>query len=408
MWRPSDFSEITAMIGSATETPSLDFKRELTTNSRELAKDIAAMTIDGGVLLYGVDEDSSGVATAVPKIALGGAEERVRLIAQTNIRPAPSFEVIELRANDGDADGVLAVVIPPSPLAPHEVANRFPRRDGTTTAYMTEPEIERLYNARHQYAQQHVAATDLLDDAVHLPGVDPAKARSTPGEQVAHLRVACAPAGAAAHAGGAWLQQPLADAVNRAEAWMAPRSNYGVSALLSRLKTTGWRADGVEGWFAGWVSHDYPKLLKDLTAAATMRHPALLLTQVTFPLCREGEGDGFISYPCAYETYVIREAVAALVLAGEWAAHLQPSGIINVALQLAGFADAAPITYTHAREGISVEGMDKAPHGIVSMTSVPALSLRQTPVEVARTLIDRWLAAFYTGRDLYAQVIDPQ
>ncbi|HTR74536.1 MAG TPA: hypothetical protein VMH33_04675 [Solirubrobacterales bacterium] len=44
------------LIGQAEESPNLDFKREVTRNGRELAKDIAAMTVDGGVLIYGITD----------------------------------------------------------------------------------------------------------------------------------------------------------------------------------------------------------------------------------------------------------------------------------------------------------------------------------------------------------------
>jgi len=56
MWRPTEWSEIEALIGYAEETAGLDFKRELPSNG-ELAKDVAAMTVNGGIVVIGVDED---------------------------------------------------------------------------------------------------------------------------------------------------------------------------------------------------------------------------------------------------------------------------------------------------------------------------------------------------------------
>jgi hypothetical protein len=64
MWRPRTWREVNALVVQAIEeTPSLDFKKAIPTTkvvpkiNEEIAKDIAAMTVSGGVLIYGVDED---------------------------------------------------------------------------------------------------------------------------------------------------------------------------------------------------------------------------------------------------------------------------------------------------------------------------------------------------------------
>jgi hypothetical protein len=270
---------------------------------------------------------------------------------------------------------------------------------------MTEPEIERLYRSRRHAPQLAGPSPDLLDLAEYLPGMDPKQARNTPGQHVAMIRIGCCPAGEGVrHSAGAWLEDPLCAAVDRASNWVGQHSTVGPSALLEGLAAAGWRAQGVDGWAAGEVKHDLPSLLQELTAAATVRYPAHLLAQVTVPLSREGDGDGFVDYQCAYEWRVVLESVSGLMLAGQWAAALEPPGIVRVVLQLAGFKDAAPFQFTKARTGISVEGMVRAPDGLVEEAVVPALSLVQTPIDVARGLLDRWLAAFYRGRDLYGNV----
>ena len=63
MWVPRDASEIeeAARSGALEETTSFDAKAELPSSKKnaDLAVDIAAMSTDGGVLLYGVAEDDS-------------------------------------------------------------------------------------------------------------------------------------------------------------------------------------------------------------------------------------------------------------------------------------------------------------------------------------------------------------
>jgi hypothetical protein len=52
MWAQRSWDEVTALVGSAEESSSLDFKGALS-NNVEMAKDVAAMTVNGGVLVSG-------------------------------------------------------------------------------------------------------------------------------------------------------------------------------------------------------------------------------------------------------------------------------------------------------------------------------------------------------------------
>lgn len=53
-----------------------------------------------------------------------------------------------------------------------------------------------------------------------------------------------------------------------------------------------------------------------------------------------------------------------------------------------------------------------APDGVTSSTHTSAIDLRDSPEQVARTLIDRWLPAFFTDilgdRDLLATLVPPR
>jgi predicted HTH transcriptional regulator len=63
MWIPKDEEEIrNALLNhSIEEGPSFDVKREIPKSNAEIAKDISAMAIDGGVLIYGIGEDEKNV-----------------------------------------------------------------------------------------------------------------------------------------------------------------------------------------------------------------------------------------------------------------------------------------------------------------------------------------------------------
>lgn len=72
------------------ENTRLEFKRQVPESGKNdhLAKDVAAMAnSDGGVIVYGIEEDEAGRAKALAPINLKGAAERVILIAQTFDEP---------------------------------------------------------------------------------------------------------------------------------------------------------------------------------------------------------------------------------------------------------------------------------------------------------------------------------
>lgn len=124
MWRPTVWSDVEALLGDAEETITLDFKRELTSNV-ETAKDIAAMTVSGGVIVYGVDEDESR-ASAIVELPLSGVEEKLRQVAGSLITPTPYFDVHAIASPDDDKIGVVVLAIPASSLAPHQTITATP------------------------------------------------------------------------------------------------------------------------------------------------------------------------------------------------------------------------------------------------------------------------------------------
>lgn len=81
--------------------------------------------------------------------------------------PLPTFDTYPVPAAAGQSDvGFLVVAVPRSPSAPHAVlvngALRYPRRNGTTTYYLSEPEVAQAYQAR---AAGLAARLARLDDA---------------------------------------------------------------------------------------------------------------------------------------------------------------------------------------------------------------------------------------------------
>lgn len=169
MWVPNDLQQFTEAVeqGALEEKHDFDAKRELPRSGKELAKDIAAMTTDGGSLVYGVAEDDNGQPRVLAPIALAGAAERIDQIAQTSISGNPRIDFVHLRLPDDSGRGYLVVVVPASPEAPHQVTvgddRRFYGRCDTGNRRLTEEEIARLYERREaQSANREAMLADCI------------------------------------------------------------------------------------------------------------------------------------------------------------------------------------------------------------------------------------------------------
>jgi len=123
--------------------------------------------VDGGTLLYGIGEDEHGRPRIPKPIELVGAAERVSQIVQSCISEPPAIEVREIPSEDDPARGYLAVVVPPSPQAPHMVTvggdNRYYGRNATGNARLNEGDVARLYARRRSWEIDREA---LLEEAI--------------------------------------------------------------------------------------------------------------------------------------------------------------------------------------------------------------------------------------------------
>jgi hypothetical protein len=91
-WQPTTLAEVQTAIdnGLLEESHFLDLKRELSSAqsaTRDIAKDIAAFAIDGGLILIGVDEGPPVTINPIPLDGLAERVEQIGLMAVTE--PAP-------------------------------------------------------------------------------------------------------------------------------------------------------------------------------------------------------------------------------------------------------------------------------------------------------------------------------
>jgi hypothetical protein len=101
MWTPSTEQEILTATdhGGLVETASFDAKSLLPAKgkSKDLAVHVAAMTSNGGTLLYGVGEDKDRRLTIPQPFRLAGALERVDEIVLIPSRNLPTFTCVRYR-----------------------------------------------------------------------------------------------------------------------------------------------------------------------------------------------------------------------------------------------------------------------------------------------------------------------
>lgn len=138
--RPANIEELQERISSGEfrESRALEFKREFPKNP-EVARQIAGLAAEGGVLVIGVAEEES--ALAITPIEHQGLRERVEQIGRDNPRPAVQVESHVLEAETTGL-GVLWIEVPASPAMLHEVAGTYYARDDTQTRPMRDAEVE--------------------------------------------------------------------------------------------------------------------------------------------------------------------------------------------------------------------------------------------------------------------------
>jgi len=124
MFIPENLEDLRRIVEQRLEeTSQLEFKRQLLELGKndDLARDLAAMAnTEGGVIIYGIEQDSTGRARDLRPFAVSGAAERVTLVAQNALDEALALgEVRSIVSEDQRDLGFLVVEVPRSGRAPH-------------------------------------------------------------------------------------------------------------------------------------------------------------------------------------------------------------------------------------------------------------------------------------------------
>jgi len=381
VWRPKDFADIEAAVGVVAESSDLDFKRELS-KPADIAKDIAAMSLQGGVIAYGVDEAvETTVASEVTPIRLRQVPEKIQNIVDTAIWPSPAIDIRVVTRQSGDSEGVVLVTVAPSPLAPHYTHERFPARSGTTTRYLTEREISALYDQR-KTAFASAEDREILADFQY-----PAEAANGLGiGGIWMLRFLVAPLLPARHPQGVRLARPLAAAVAAARESTASLGPADYTAAFDLIKE--WTPRGAVGWKAGTTFDTFERLRNVRTVAAVCTHDLAMSFYATVDLTGE-DGVG----RCAYEEQWAATTIALLSIAGHFFQQVPTTSILRAELGLLGLENA--VSYG-ASQGLAFnENQSRvADTDYRERIQTSSGEAAHEPVEVARRLLDRFFVSF--------------
>lgn len=169
------WSDLVAAVqtGATAETQWCELKADVPATSpganTELAKDLASLTVDGGVLLIGVRDKASEEAdiVGVDDSTLTGLASRIDQVAASRVAPPMHVVLHQLAGKPGSSRTVLVVEVPPSPAAPHMVDGSYWGRSATGKRTLTDDEVSRLMSQRagreEKFASQLAAMTDTVD-----------------------------------------------------------------------------------------------------------------------------------------------------------------------------------------------------------------------------------------------------
>jgi len=140
------------------ESVRLEFKRQLPAAGKndDLAKDLAAMAnTEGGVIVYGIEQDNMGRAKELCPFAVSGASERITLVAQNSLDESLSLATVRsIVSEEGKGLGFLVVEVPRSNRAPHFYQGTAWGRTAKGNAPLTRRRIGELFIRSPGFAEE--------------------------------------------------------------------------------------------------------------------------------------------------------------------------------------------------------------------------------------------------------------
>lgn len=120
-------------------------------NNVELARDLASLSVYGGLLIFGVEDKTFKVLGC----DTGGLDDRVAQVAMTRVSPPLSPIIHRLLPDpDDESKSVMIVQVPRSRLAPHMVDDNYWGRSSNGKRKLSDAEVRELLQARATTSQE--------------------------------------------------------------------------------------------------------------------------------------------------------------------------------------------------------------------------------------------------------------
>lgn len=173
-WLPHTEEELqqAAKHGTLIENHTLDLKRELKggeSGNKEIAKDIAAFSIDGGLVIIGVDEATN--PPSLHPVPLDGLRERVEQVGLTRVDRPVTVTTTAIPSTASPAEGYVLVEIPVSPHPPHMADNKYYARGDSTNHPLSDAEVLRWHE--RTLTEQQDIVRDVRDTLEEIRGGTP-------------------------------------------------------------------------------------------------------------------------------------------------------------------------------------------------------------------------------------------
>jgi hypothetical protein len=200
-WTPTAWSDVVeaAAGGLLDESHWVDLKQELPagkrTHNTELAQDLAALAVDGGLLVVGI-EDHDSRAGKVCGVELARLADRVDQVARDKVRPSLVVRSHEVPDPDRPGQGCLLVHVPPSAEAPHMVDYVYYGRGDRANVRLGDEQVRAVIEGRRR------GRTDVTAELERMADDDPIAAEK---RQLGHLYLLAQPETAAEEALVAFL-----------------------------------------------------------------------------------------------------------------------------------------------------------------------------------------------------------
>jgi hypothetical protein len=156
-WTPQSWDDVVtaAAGGLLDERHHIELKKALRPpdkdGNRELAKDLAALACDGGVMVIGVEDKGGGQAGDVVGTSLLGLAERINQVAGgTQVSPPVAVRTEPMPHPTTPDRGCMLVIVDPSIDGPHMVGQRYLGRNDTGTRVLSDLEVRRYLASNAQ------------------------------------------------------------------------------------------------------------------------------------------------------------------------------------------------------------------------------------------------------------------